>query len=799
MPYCINPHCSQRQNPHQAVLCLACQSPLQLCQRYRLVEPLGDRRYASSELFHAIDEKNPACPLVLKTLISDSAKAQALFQQEQQVLMQVKHPSIPQGYDAFSVNINSPAGDLAEIQCLVMPWIPGENLEDWIKHHGAITQAQAIDWLQQLLKALNYLHQNGIFHRDIKPSNIMRQPDGTLVLIDFGSIRQITDTILSDRTRTTVFSYGYTAPEQVAGRAVPQSDFYALGKTLMQLLMGTPSLMEAAFTPIHPVSPSLRRLLHEMTAESVRDRPATAEILLHRVHTIATEPQRQQRRRIGYGFVIGALCGGIAMIPLMRQIDWAAEGDRWFPKSVCDTVVGDQISCGEEALLQAESLEILMGNDAARMAETKKAAIQQVKQGNLAAALPVLTDIWQQSRDPETLVYLNNLRTQTEPNLRQNSAAIAVITPLSDGKARMSRGFNILRGVAQAQDDAIRAGLGLRVVLVDDSNDPQLAEQLAQDLVRRREIVAVVGHHVSDATRAALPIYEKAGLVAISPTSTSEELATYTLNKKPLFFRTVPSDRVTATWMVSFLRNRTPIRKVAVFYNPDKSYSRSLAGAFKETFQALQGTVIAGKPSQFALSCTGPTCQRPLFDLKTALRDAKAAGASALVVIPDAAESRSNALNEAIELVQTAGNTWVIAGDTLAGDVELLRPEVANRTVIVSAWDPSQATDSKLVNFWGAKPEQLTLQPLSWHTYTTYNAVQVAVQAIRQLSPPGRDRAALQAQLLTPGFKAIAADSTPIRFRDGSGELLNPRVVLTGVQQCGGKTQFQVLDRPQCR
>lgn len=87
------------------------------------------------------------------------------------------------------------------------------------------------------------LHQSELFHRDIKLSNIMLKSDGQLGLIDFGTVRQVTNTYLAKigggLEVTGIVSPGYTPLEQVNGKAVPQSDFYALGRCLVHLLTGT--------------------------------------------------------------------------------------------------------------------------------------------------------------------------------------------------------------------------------------------------------------------------------------------------------------------------------------------------------------------------------------------------------------------------------------------------------------------------------------------------------------------------------------------------------------------------------
>ncbi len=804
MLYCPNPDCDDRKNSSEKAVCQACGTNLLLQGRYQVMQLLCQRQYAATELFKVIDLEDASAPLILKTLVSQDDKVAALFEREQQLLNQIVHEGMPRGYAAFSLALASGR----QIHCLVMEYIPGKNLEQWMHRQrvifpdtsGAITQSQAIDWLKQLLHTLDYLHQQKVFHRDIKPSNIMRKPNGKLILIDFGSTRQITETVLSNRTRTAVVSFGYTAPEQISGRAVPQSDIYALGKTLMHLLMGDCS-NELSFIPRQPISPAFHRLLRDMTAASVRDRPATAKIILKRLQKIEQESLRRRWQQIGWGFGAGLICGGLVMIPLVRQINWEFERDRLFPKSACDQQLNDRISCGEESLLNESALEVLFGDKATQVAEIRRDSIQYFHDRQWESAKIALQTVWNQTRDPEVLVYLNNLKIQTDPKLYQQKSTIAVVIPVGGNQAAITRGLSILRGVAQAQDQAIQSGLGLQVILVDDQNDARIARQLAQELVRRQTILAVLGHHVSDATLAALEVYDRAGMVLISPTSTSEELATYTLKKNNIFFRTVPTDRATATYMASFLLNQTRARTIAVFYNPDKSYSRSLAGAFKETFQALQGNIVSDPQGQFYLSCAGIACQRSPLQIATAIRYAKNHGAEAFVVLPDASESQSNAFTDAVAIIKTTGPDWVITGDTMAGETQLLASPMVGRTIIASTGDSSPVADSILKKFWQS-PADSSQQPLSWHTYTAYDAAQVAISAIKQRKGQNIDRALLREQLAAPSFSAVGA-AGPIRFRDGTGELQTFNIVLTKISKCkslgrADSIQFQAIGQPNC-
>ena len=168
-------------------------------------------------------------------------KAITLFQREATVLRQLNHPGIPQvepdGYFTFLDENITRYG-------LVMEKIEGKTLQEWLqeKDEQAIAQELAIDWLKQLISILEHLHQNNYCHRDIKPSNIMVKPDGRLVLIDFGSVKELTDSYLAklveDGEATKLYTPGYAPKEQREGKPIRQSDFFALGCTFVYLLTG---------------------------------------------------------------------------------------------------------------------------------------------------------------------------------------------------------------------------------------------------------------------------------------------------------------------------------------------------------------------------------------------------------------------------------------------------------------------------------------------------------------------------------------------------------------------------------
>ncbi|MEI2581526.1 WD40 repeat domain-containing serine/threonine-protein kinase [Scytonema sp. PRP1] len=292
MSYCINPDC-HRQNPDDFNCCPACGTSMLLKNRYRLVRPLRDlHRSFYIEVFEIDDLGTPK---VLKILKNDDDTLLRLFRREADVLISLRHQGIPQvesgGY--FSISLSS---NQRQLHCLVMERIEGQDLEKFLREHGSISEELALDWLRQLAKILHEVHQKGLFHRDIKPSNIMRKPDGQLVLIDFGAARWVTDTVVrGGQDITHVFTYGYAAPEQRQRRAVPQSDFFALGRTFVHLLTGkypddfsqNPQTNQLIWRKNAPqISDPLANFIDELMAPFLENRPQNTQGILQHLDYI---------------------------------------------------------------------------------------------------------------------------------------------------------------------------------------------------------------------------------------------------------------------------------------------------------------------------------------------------------------------------------------------------------------------------------------------------------------------------------------------------------------------------------
>ncbi len=296
MSLCINSNCPKPQNPDDTIFCQACSSEVLLQQRYRVQCQLGRGGFGVT---YEINEVRTNQAKVLKVLINNEPKAVELFKQEADVLSQLHHSGIPHVeldayFEYYPYNSQNP------IHCLVMEKVVGEDLEKYMQKRGLrpINQTTAIEWLKDLIIILEQVHNKKFFHRDIKPSNIMlRSEKAELVLIDFGTVRKVTSTVFKQQGGVTgIISAGYTPSEQINNNAVPQSDFFALGRTFVYLLTGKEPLDPIMYDSYNEtlnwrnhapqISSMLADLLDDMMQRLYKDRPQNSHEILQRIAAI---------------------------------------------------------------------------------------------------------------------------------------------------------------------------------------------------------------------------------------------------------------------------------------------------------------------------------------------------------------------------------------------------------------------------------------------------------------------------------------------------------------------------------
>jgi serine/threonine protein kinase len=285
---CINPDCSRPVAlSFTARECSCCGTTLRLNDRYIPLQRLSSGRFTSTYTVYDLKTKTEA---VLKVVIEATPKTLELFQQEAKVLAKLRHPNLPRVEmgSYFQVPIKFPKPRL--LPCLVMEKIPGQSLQEILSQYPqGCPESLVIDWLQQMLDGLQWLHSHQMVHRNLKPENVMvRQGSGALVLIGFGGAKRPNPSrTISLQSGARSHSQGYQSPEQIHGGILgPKTDFYALGCMGIQLLTGLhPATFENTPTGKLPwrkqvrVSTALANLLDQMVHPDANVRPKTvAEI-----------------------------------------------------------------------------------------------------------------------------------------------------------------------------------------------------------------------------------------------------------------------------------------------------------------------------------------------------------------------------------------------------------------------------------------------------------------------------------------------------------------------------------------
>ena len=205
---------------------------------YEGIHTLMDTRVAIKEFFPKMfcnrDENTSHVTVATQGNRELVDKLRKKFNEEAKAVFQMKHDNIVRVLDIFEENGTA---------YYVMEYIDGKSLNDIVKEHGALPEAEAVGYIRQVADALKYVHSLNRLHLDIKPGNIMVDKNGKVILIDFGASKHYDDES-GENTSTLmgVNTKGYAPIEQTTQSFTsfsPATDIYALGATLYRLLSGT--------------------------------------------------------------------------------------------------------------------------------------------------------------------------------------------------------------------------------------------------------------------------------------------------------------------------------------------------------------------------------------------------------------------------------------------------------------------------------------------------------------------------------------------------------------------------------
>lgn len=270
-----------------------------LQERYQIVALLGQGGMGA--VYRAYDSRlNKACVVkqMLNSveLMANPIAAADQFKREAQVLASLEHPNLPRVSDYFSDGGSN---------YLVMDFVDGQNLHRLIGESG-LPEATVLNYANQLLDALEYIHAQGIVHRDIKPANILIRNNGRAMLVDFGLVKVITPG--AEGTNTFMRGVGtpeFAPPEQMKGGTDQRSDIYSLGATLYHALTGRSPLdaMDRSMQDmpaIRQINPAVSERTERVVMQALMMQPAkrwqsASEMRLELTGARAAPPLKSER------------------------------------------------------------------------------------------------------------------------------------------------------------------------------------------------------------------------------------------------------------------------------------------------------------------------------------------------------------------------------------------------------------------------------------------------------------------------------------------------------------------------
>ncbi len=197
--------------------------------RYEIQEIIGVGGMAVVYKAHDNQENRTVAIKILKEEFVSNEEFVRRFKNESKAIAMLSHPNIVKVYDVSF-------GDL--IQYIVMEYIDGITLKEFIERQGSLRWKDAVHFTIQILKGLQHAHDKGIVHRDVKPQNIMVLPDGTIKVTDFGIARfaRSEQRTITDKA---IGSVHYISPEQARGEKTDEkADIYSVGVMLYEMITG---------------------------------------------------------------------------------------------------------------------------------------------------------------------------------------------------------------------------------------------------------------------------------------------------------------------------------------------------------------------------------------------------------------------------------------------------------------------------------------------------------------------------------------------------------------------------------
>lgn len=261
--------------------------------RYKILELIGGGGMSNVYLAHDMILDRDIAIKILRYDFSNEEELRRRFQREALSTTSLAHPNIVNIFDV---------GEEETLHYLVMEFVEGKTLKEYIIEHSPVEPARAVQIMRQLTSALEHAHQNQIVHRDIKPQNILMDKEGNVKISDFGIAMALSATSYT-QTNSVLGTVHYLSPEQArGGTANKKSDIYSLGIVMYELLTGKlpfsgESAVSIALKHLQNETPSLRKsvpsipqslenVVLKATAKNMQHRYQSANEMLEDLSTV---------------------------------------------------------------------------------------------------------------------------------------------------------------------------------------------------------------------------------------------------------------------------------------------------------------------------------------------------------------------------------------------------------------------------------------------------------------------------------------------------------------------------------
>lgn len=289
--------------------------------RYKLLEMIGGGGMSNVYLAHDMILDRDVAMKVLRYDFANEEELRRRFQREALSATSLTHPHIVNIYDV---------GEDEDIHYIVMEYVKGKTLKEYIQLNSPVSPAKSVIIMKQLTSAISTAHNNHIIHRDIKPQNILLDEEGNVKVTDFGIAMALSATSYT-QTNSVLGTVHYLSPEQArGGTATKQSDIYALGIVLFELLTGQlpfsgESAVSIALKHLQTETPSIRKIIPSIpqsienvvmkaTAKDPKDRYLSAEEMAADL-TTALSPERAGEEK----FVVAIDDDATKVLPVIKE------------------------------------------------------------------------------------------------------------------------------------------------------------------------------------------------------------------------------------------------------------------------------------------------------------------------------------------------------------------------------------------------------------------------------------------------------------------------------------------------